>query len=230
MEPTVRVNELTKTYPTPAGDVQVLRGIDLELYTGEMVAIMGPSGCGKSSMLYILGLLAAPTSGCYTIMGQDMLGLNKVQQAAYRREFLGFILQSCNLFENSTVYENLEYPLIYSRCPKHARAEIIESTLAKVNLTNRMHYQTNRLSGGEQQRVAIARALINSPKVLLGDEPTGQLDFQTSEMVMSYFQQLVQELNTTMLIVTHDSNVAKRCTRAFHMREGLLEPMPEGWT
>ncbi|HWR04158.1 MAG TPA: ABC transporter ATP-binding protein [Humidesulfovibrio sp.] len=222
--PTVSINGLTKNYDTPAGSVQVLRDVNLKLYPGEMVAIMGPSGCGKSTMLYILGLLTLPSTGKYTIMGQDMFGLDKHQQASYRREYLGFILQSCNLFEHSTVYENLEYPLIYSRCPVSNRRKIIEEALDKVNLMHRVTFPTNQLSGGEQQRVAIARALVNNPKVLLGDEPTGQLDSKTSEMVMSYFKQIIAEHDTTMLIVTHDVTVAKHCTRAFQMREGVLEP------
>lgn len=221
----VRIEALTKTYATAAENVEVLRGINLELRAGEMVAIMGPSGCGKSSLLHIMGLLAPPTAGRYAILGHDMFGLSEDRQAAFRREFLGFILQSCNLFENSNVYENLEYPLIYARVPRTKRRHIIEQALDRVGLTHRIDYPANRLSGGEQQRVAIARALVNNPKVLLGDEPTGQLDKGTSDMVLEYFQQIVREQATTMLIVTHDPAVAKRCTRAFTMHNGLLVPM-----
>jgi putative ABC transport system ATP-binding protein len=222
MEPIVRIEALTKTYSTAAGDFQVLRGVDLDLHAGEMVAIMGPSGCGKSSLLHILGLLAQASTGRYTIMGHDMFGLSENRQAAFRREYLGFILQSCNLFEHSSVYENLEYPLIYARVPMARRRGVIEEALDRVGLTHRIDYPTNRLSGGEQQRVAIARALVNHPKVLLGDEPTGQLDKTTSEMVMAYFKQIVAEQDTTMLIVTHDPAVARQCTRAFTMQDGRL--------
>jgi len=221
----VRIEALTKTYATAAENVAVLCGVNLELHAGEMVAIMGPSGCGKSSLLHIIGLLAPPTAGRYTILGHDMFGLSEDRQAAFRREYLGFILQSCNLFENSSVYENLEYPLVYARVPRAKRRLTIEQALDRVGLTHRIDYPTNRLSGGEQQRVAIARALVNNPKVLLGDEPTGQLDKGTSDMVMEYFQQIVREHDTTMLIVTHDPAVAKRCTRAFTMQKGQLVPI-----
>jgi putative ABC transport system ATP-binding protein len=226
-QPIVRVKALTKTYGTASGELNVLNGVDLDLYAGEMVAIMGPSGCGKSSLLHILGLLAPPTAGRYTILEHDMFGLSEDRQAAFRREFLGFILQSCNLFENSNVYENLEYPLIYARMPVAKRRQVIERALGRVGLTHRIDYPTNKLSGGEQQRVAIARALVNHPKVLLADEPTGQLDKATSEMVMAYFQQIMRERDTTMLIVTHDPAVAKQCTRAYTMREGQLALLPQ---
>lgn len=221
--PIVRISGLNKTYTTVGGEeYPVLRGVNLELKPGEMTAIMGPSGCGKSSMLYILGLLAPPTTGSYSLMGQEMFGLSSRAQAAVRRESLGFILQSCNLFDNSTVYENLEYPLIYTRFPREKREEVVGKALKKVGLSHRIHHRTNQLSGGEQQRVAIARALVNRPCVLLADEPTGQLDSKTGEMVMDYFRQIVLEHDTTMLIVTHDVAVAKKCTHVYHMREGLL--------
>jgi ABC-type lipoprotein export system ATPase subunit len=223
--PIVRIEALTKSYTTAAGSFEVLRGVDLDLYAGEMVAIMGPSGCGKSSLLHILGLLTQASNGRYTIMGHDVSGLTEDQQASFRREYLGFILQSCNLFEHSNVAENLEYPLIYARVPVAQRRAIIEEALGRVGLSHRIDYPTNRLSGGEQQRVAIARALVNRPKVLLGDEPTGQLDKDSSEMVMAYFKQIVQEHDTTMLIVTHDPAVARHCTKAFTMHEGRLAPL-----
>lgn len=200
----------------------MLNGVDLELRRGEMTAIMGPSGCGKSTMLYILGLLSPPLSGSYTINGKEMFGLSRSAQASIRRECLGFILQSCNLIDNSTVYENLEYPLIYARCPVSKREQILLEALENVGLSHRLHHRTNQLSGGEQQRVAIARALVNRPSVLLADEPTGQLDIKTGEMVLRYFRQIVVDHDTTMLIVTHDASVAKQCTHVFHMREGRL--------
>lgn len=221
--PIVRISGLSKSYTTAGGgEYLVLRGVSLELKPGEMTAIMGPSGCGKSSMLYILGLLAPPTTGSYTLRGQEMFGLSRRAQAAVRRESLGFILQSCNLFDNSTVYENLEYPLIYTRFPREKREEVVANALDRVGLSHRIHHRTNQLSGGEQQRVAIARALVNRPCVLLADEPTGQLDTKTGGMVMDYFRQIVLEHDTTMLIVTHDVAVAEKCTRVYHMREGLL--------
>ncbi len=220
--PIVRITGLTKSYSTVEGDFKVLRGVDLELRPGEMTAIMGPSGCGKSTMLYILGLLAPPTSGSYAMEGQEMFGLSNKAQAAIRRECLGFVLQSCNLFDNSTVFENLEFPLIYARRPKAVREEVVACALEQVGLSHKIKHRTNQLSGGEQQRVAIARALVNKPRVLLADEPTGQLDQKTGDMVMSYFRKIVLEHDTTMLIVTHDSSVAQQCTRVFQMHDGLL--------
>lgn len=220
--PIVRITGLTKSYSTVEGDYNVLRGVDLELRPGEMTAIMGPSGCGKSTMLYILGLLAPPTGGSYTMKGQEMFGLSSKAQAAIRRECLGFVLQSCNLFDHSTVFENLEFPLIYARCPKVKREKVVASALEQVGLSHKLKHRTNQLSGGEQQRVAIARALVNKPSVLLADEPTGQLDQKTGDMVMSYFRKIVLEHDTTMLIVTHDASVAKQCTRVFQMHDGLL--------
>jgi ABC-type lipoprotein export system ATPase subunit len=221
-DPIVRISNLRKSFTTVAGEYFVLRGVELDLYPGEMTAIMGPSGCGKSSMLYILGLLAPPTAGKYTLNGQEMFGLSSSAQAAARRRHLGFILQSCNLFDNSTVFENLEYPLIYTRFPRENREAVVVGALEKVGLSHRIQHRTNQLSGGEQQRVAIARALVNKPSVLLADEPTGQLDKATGDMVMDYFQQIVLEHDTTMLIVTHDAAVAEKCTRIYHMRDGVL--------
>lgn len=225
LAPIIRISGLKKNYAAADGqEYHVLRGVNLELKPGEMTAIMGPSGCGKSSMLYILGLLAPPTAGSYILNGQEMFGLSTQAQAAVRRESLGFILQSCNLFDNSTVYENLEYPLIYTRYPREKRESVVISALDRVGLGHRIHHRTNQLSGGEQQRVAIARALVNRPSVLLADEPTGQLDKKTGDMVMDYFRQIVLEHDTTMLIVTHDANVAEKCTQVYRMCEGLLVP------
>jgi len=224
--PIVTVKGLTKHFASAQGDYTVLCGVGLELRPGEMTAIMGPSGCGKSTMLHILGLLAPPSAGSYTIRGREMFGLPGREQAAMRRECLGFILQACNLFEHTTVYENLEYPLIYAQTPRTSRESVVEEALNKVGLQHRMHHRTNQLSGGEQQRVAIARALVNKPSVLLADEPTGQLDKKTGDMVMDYFRQIILEHDTTMLIVTHDPDVARLCTRVFQMRDGLLVQSP----
>nr|WP_321258608.1 ABC transporter ATP-binding protein [uncultured Pseudodesulfovibrio sp.] len=222
-DPIISVKNLRKEYVTPAGKVPVLTGVDVNIYPGEMVSIMGPSGCGKSTLLYIMGMLQPATSGSYKILGRDVLGLNVKERAGFRRDNLGFVLQSCNLFENSTVYENLEYPLIYGKMPRAKRAGIIEESLEEVNLSHRIHHATNRLSGGEQQRVAIARALVNRPQVLLGDEPTGQLDRKTGEKIMKYFEKIVSIKGKAMVLVTHDTEVAKRCTRRFLLEDGILK-------
>ncbi|WP_338667754.1 ABC transporter ATP-binding protein [Pseudodesulfovibrio methanolicus] len=222
-DPIIDVKNLRKEYVTPAGKVPVLTGVDINIYPGEMVSIMGPSGCGKSTFLYIMGMLQPATSGSYKILGRDVLGLNNKERAGFRRDNLGFVLQTCNLFENSTVYENLEYPLIYGKTPRSMRADIIEESLAEVNLSHRIHHATNRLSGGEQQRVAIARALVNRPQVLLGDEPTGQLDRKTGDKIMKYFEKIVSNKGKAMVLVTHDTEVAKRCTRSFLLEDGVLK-------
>ncbi|MES9996767.1 ATP-binding cassette domain-containing protein [Desulfovibrio aminophilus] len=222
MDPIIVLRNLKKLYDSPAGAITVLKGIDLSIRSGEMVAIMGPSGCGKSTLLYILGLLQQATSGEFRLAGADILRLSPKEQAALRRDSIGFVLQSCNLFENTTVYENLEFPLIYGRMPRSRRRARIEEALAMVNLSQRMHQPSNMLSGGEQQRVAIARALINRPKILLADEPTGQLDRTTSKHVMASFKTIIRDHDTAMILVTHDPEVADQCDRACVLVDGTL--------
>lgn len=224
-EPIVRINGLNKHYDTPAGRLDVLVDVDMSIYPGEIVAIMGPSGSGKSSMLLVLGLLQPPTSGACLMLGQDVFRLNRRGQAAFRREHLGFVFQSANMFEYSSVYENLEYPLIYSKVPRLRRRKMIMNSLEMVNMGHRANHPTNRLSGGEQQRVAIARALVNKPTIILGDEPTGQLDTKNGRQVMKYFKSVVKRRNTAMILVTHDPKVAAQCTRAFVLHDGKLRLM-----
>ncbi len=226
MEPIIVLSGLRKVYNAPSGQIPVLNGINLSIQPGEMVAIMGPSGCGKSTMLYILGLLQQASSGRFLLAGTDILKLSPKAHAALRRDSIGFVLQTCNLFENTTVYENLEFPLIYSRVPRSRRRARIEEALDMVNLAQRMHQPSNMLSGGEQQRVAIARALINRPKILLADEPTGQLDGQTSKHVMASFKSLIRDHNTAMVLVTHDPEVAGQCDRFFVLVDGVLKTRP----
>lgn len=221
--PLIEIRGLTKNYETDAGPVEVLKGVDLSVNRGEIVAIMGPSGCGKSTMLYVLGLLQPPTGGEYRMQGTDVFKLSPAKQSLIRRDLVGFVLQTCNLFEHSTVYENLEYPLIYKGIDKRRRKRIIEESLDKVNLSHRINHAANRLSGGEQQRVAIARALVSGPKIILGDEPTGQLDEANSRRIMKFFKKIVYQSGTTMVIVTHDVNVAAQCSRAYSLIEGKLQ-------
>lgn len=173
MKPIIVAKDLHKRY---AGFAPVLRGVNLEVYPGELVAIMGPSGCGKSTMLHILGLLHSPDSGTLTIMDKNVLAFNREQTAAFRRGNLGFVMQASNLFDHSTVFENVEFPLIYEKVPPAERWPRVIRALELVRLTSRVHYPSNRLSGGEQQRVAIARALVNNPSTIVADEPTGNLD------------------------------------------------------
>ena len=181
MAPVIIAKDLYKCY---AGFAPVLRGANIEIMPGEMAAIMGPSGCGKSTMLHILGMLHAPDSGSLEILGQNVLTFNREQTAAFRRGNMGFVMQSSNLFEHSTVFENVEFPLIYENVPQEERWERVIRALELVRLSARVHYRSNRLSGGEQQRVAIARAMVNNPRILLADEPTGALDARTSSLIM----------------------------------------------
>ena len=202
--------------------IHVLRDINMKVNPGEIVAVMGPSGSGKSTLLFILGIFLLPSSGSYFLGGQDVLGLDRTAQAEFRRSRVGFVFQSCDLLENSTVYENLEFPLIYAGVERRDRPERIITALERVNLGHRMHHSSNRLSGGERQRVAVARALVNQPQVILADEPTGQLDRSHGHQVMDHFAEIVSDGKTAMVVVTHDPEMAARCTRICSIRDGVL--------
>ena len=218
METLLEATDLVKRY----GDHQALKGVSLELKAGQMAAVMGPSGCGKSTLMLILGLLQRPDSGTYTARGQDLLSLDHAQQALFRRQFFGFILQSCAVFSYSTVEENVEYPLIYSGVPREERLRRVAEQLELVNLKAKAHAWSNQLSGGEQQRVAIARALVNRPRVLLADEPTGQLDSDNTEKLMGQFRRISRELSLGILIVTHDPSVAEFCDVTYRLHDGRI--------
>jgi len=220
--PLIRVTRLSKHYSNGHGVISVLRGVNLEVRPGETVAVMGPSGSGKSTLLFILGLLLPASSGNYQFMGQDMLALSRAAQAEFRRRQVGFVFQNCDLFENSTVYENLEFPLVYAKVERQERPDRITAALERVNLAHRIHHPANHLSGGEKQRVAIARALVNEPLVILADEPTGHLDRTHGHMVMDHFEQVVAAGDTALIVVTHDPQVAARCSRIFSLEDGIL--------
>lgn len=218
----VQVIDLTKTYDNGLELIYVLRNVNLEIYPGEIVAVMGPSGSGKSTFLFILGIFLQPTSGTYILGGQDVLSLDRTGQAEFRRNRVGFVFQSCDLLENSTVYENLEFPLIYAGIDRADRPARISAALERVNLEHRIHHSSNRLSGGERQRVAVARALVNQPQVILADEPTGQLDRSHGHLVMDHFGEIVSDGKTAIIVVTHDPEMAARCTRICSLRDGVL--------
>jgi ABC-type lipoprotein export system ATPase subunit len=218
----IRVTDLCKTYDNGLDLIHVLHDINLKVYPGEIVAIMGPSGSGKSTLLFILGIFLNPTSGSYILGGQDVLALDRNAQAECRRNRLGFVFQTCDLFENSTVYENLEFPLIYAGVERGDRPARIAAALERVNLAHRMHHSSNRLSGGERQRVAVARALVNQPQVILADEPTGQLDRSHGHLIMDHFAEIVRDGKTAVVVVTHDPEIAARCTRICSIRDGVL--------
>ena len=224
--PVIEVAELTREYVNGAGSTKVLNGVGLVVHAGEMVAIMGPSGSGKSTLLSILGLLLAPTSGIYRMNGQDMLSLGRSGQSGFRRHSVGFVFQKCNLVETATVYENLEFPLIYAGVRRRERPRRIREALARVNLMHRMDYSASLLSGGEQQRAAIARALVNHPCVVLADEPTGQLDRHNGQLVMEHLARLAAEGETAVVVVTHDPEVAGCCHRRYVLDDGTLSELP----
>lgn len=221
-EKLIELHSLTKSYTVNGKDVTVLPNMSMTVSKNEMVAIMGPSGSGKSTLLFMLGLFLSPTNGEYIFEGLNVLSLNRGQQAQFRRERIGFVLQGADLFEHSTVYENIEYPLIYSRSSRSKRRERIDEVLWQVNLTHRVNHSSNKLSGGEKQRVAIARAMVNHPAVILADEPTGQLDGDNSHQIMEYFKSISSTTDTAMVIVTHDPNVAQACDQVIQIENGQL--------
>ncbi len=232
MAPIIDAQNLYKCYP---GFPPVLRGVNIQVLPGEMVAIMGPSGCGKSTMLHVLGMLHAPDSGSLQILNTDVLPLTNEETAAFRRGNMGFVMQSSNLFDHSTVFENVEFPLIYENVAPEERWERVIRALELVRLSHRVSYRSNRLSGGEQQRVAIARAMVNNPRILLADEPTGALDSRTSKVIMENFCTLAHEGGIAMVIVTHDPSVAAYCDTVYTLEEGVLQvqrkspiPAPSG--
>jgi ABC-type lipoprotein export system ATPase subunit len=218
----IRAIDLCKNYDNGVDLIHVLRNVNLKVYPGEIVAVMGPSGSGKSTLLFILGIFLYPTSGSYFLGEQDVLGLDRNAQAEFRRSRVGFVFQSCDLFENSTVYENLEFPLIYAGVERRDRPDRIIAALERVNLEHRIHHYSNRLSGGERQRVAVARALVNQPQVILADEPTGQLDRSHGHLIMEHFGEIVDDGKTAIVVVTHDPEIAARCTRTCLIRDGVL--------
>lgn len=229
MTPVIIAKDLYKCYP---GFAPVLRGVNLTVTPGEIVAIMGPSGCGKSTMLHLLGMLHKPDAGTLQVLGQDVFALGREATAAFRRGNMGFVMQSNNLFDHSTVFENVEFPLIYENIPPDERWERVTRALELVRLSHRVNYRSNRLSGGEQQRVAVARAMVNNPRILLADEPTGALDTRTSKVVMENFRTLAHQGRVAMVVVTHDAGVAEYCDSVYTLEDGLLtcrrqNPVPE---
>lgn len=218
----IAVSDLAKIYTNGLGSYPVLQKVNLKVYPGEIVAVMGPSGSGKSTLLFILGLFLLPTRGSYQLAGEDVLHLDRSGQAKFRRRRVGFVFQTCDLLENSTVYENLEFPLIYAGVERRGRPAKILAALEQVNLGHRLHQSSTHLSGGERQRVAVARALVNQPSVILADEPTGQLDRHHGHLILDHFAEIVSKGETAVVVVTHDPEMAARCTRICSLEDGIL--------
>ena len=218
----IRTNQLVKTYVSGTNEVHALRGIDLTIEKGELVAIMGTSGSGKSTLMNLLGCLDSPTSGSYDLDGVRVETLGKNELAAIRNQKLGFVFQGFNLLPRTTALENVELPLLYDRSGRKLDTRALAvAALERVGLGKRLDHQPSELSGGQQQRVAIARALVTSPALVLADEPTGNLDSRTTIEVMSLFQELNEE-GVTIVLVTHEPEVAVYAKRIVEVRDGRI--------
>jgi putative ABC transport system ATP-binding protein len=218
----IKTEQLVKTYEMAAEEVHALRGVDLIIQRGEYAAIMGPSGSGKSTLMNIVGCLDTPTSGRYWLAGRLVSDLDDDQLAAIRNKQIGFVFQTFNLLPRATALHNVELPLIYSGIPPGERLAKARRALEVVGLGDRTQHKPNELSGGQRQRVAIARALVNSPSIVLADEPTGNLDTQTGAEIMALFSELHRDGNTIILI-THEHDVARQANRIIHIRDGRVE-------
>ena len=217
----IKIEELTKIFRTEAVETTALNGVSLEVNDGEFVAIMGPSGCGKSTLLSILGLLDNPTSGNYYLDGEEVGHLKERARTNYRKGRIGFVFQSFNLIDELTVEENVDLQLKYLDVPKAERKERVLEILRKVSLSQRAKHYPQQLSGGQQQRVAIARAVVGRPKLILADEPTGNLDSKNSEEVMTLLSQLNAE-GTTIVMVTHSQHDATYANRVINLLDGAI--------
>jgi ABC-type lipoprotein export system ATPase subunit len=221
----IELKEIHKTYYLGEIDLPVLKGVSLNVKHGELVALMGASGSGKSTLMNILGCLDHPTSGEYWLDGREISGLTAKEQARLRNRMVGFVFQNYNLLPRTTALENVLMPLTYTKenLSEHQMRQRAAELLQKVGLGDRTDHQPSQLSGGEQQRVAIARSLVNRPRVLFADEPTGNLDSRTSEEILQMFQQLNSAEGITLILVTHDPNVAQHAQRIIRIKDGLIE-------
>jgi len=221
-EPLIKTVNLWKIYQLGKTQVEALRGVSFEIKRNEFVAIMGPSGSGKSTLMNLLGCLDTPTKGKYYLNGKLVSTLNENELAYIRNKEIGFVFQVFNLLPRASAFRNVELPLIYNGTPKAERIERTKRALELVELGDRMHHKPNELSGGERQRVAIARALVNNPSLLLADEPTGNLDSRTGREILNLFKKIHSQGNT-IIIVTHDKEVASYAERIIYLRDGMIE-------
>jgi len=220
----IATRQLVKTFVVGDHQVRALRGVDIDVPRGEFLAVTGPSGSGKSTFMHIVGCLDRPTSGKYLLDGQDVSTMSKNELAEVRNRRIGFVFQGFNLLSRTTALDNVELPMLYSGATKKTseRHQRAKEMLAAVGLGDRISHFPNQLSGGQQQRVAIARALINNPSILLADEPTGNLDTRTSIEVMGLFQRLNQEHGITVVLITHEQDIAEYGTRIVSFRDGHI--------
>ena len=222
-QPVIAVQGVTKVYTMGDIEVRALRGIDVTIWPGEMVAIMGPSGSGKSTLMNMLGCLDVPTEGTYKLDGVNVSELSDSELAEIRCRKIGFVFQSFNLLPRTSARANVELPLIYAGIGSRQRRKRAEEMLNLVGLGERLDHKPSELSGGQQQRVAIARALTNQPAMILADETTGNLDTKTSIEILQLFQQLNREQGITIIFVTHEPDIAAYCKRVIYVRDGVVE-------
>ncbi len=218
----IKLEDIRKSYFMGKQELQVLKGITLDILKNEYVALMGPSGSGKSTLMNILGCLDSPSDGKYILNGHDVSTMLDNELAEIRNKEIGFVFQQFNLLPRLSALENVALPLVYAGIPKKIRTEMAEEVLRKVDLSDRSHHKPNELSGGQCQRVAIARALVNNPSIILADEPTGNLDTKTSYEIMNIFSKIHEDGNTVVL-VTHEEDISNYAKRVIRLRDGLIE-------
>ncbi len=218
----VEAKDITKVYQMGEIEVHALRGLSVNIAPGEIISIMGPSGSGKSTLMNILGCLDRPTSGDYHLNGESVATLNDDQLAEIRNRGVGFVFQSFNLLPRATALANVELPMRYAVLNGRNRKQVAKEALAAVGLSDRIYHRPNELSGGQMQRVAIARALVNNPAIIMADEPTGNLDTQSGEEIMGLLKNLNKDRGTTLIIVTHDPEIAGLTNRVISIRDGMI--------
>lgn len=220
--PLIKIKDIKRNFVLGNEIVYVLKGIDLEINKGEYVALMGPSGSGKSTLMNLLGCLDTPTSGTYILNGKDVSQMRDDELAEIRNKEIGFVFQTFNLLPRTTALDNVALPMIYAGYSKSERRARAQQVLTQVGLSDRMNHQPNQLSGGQRQRVAVARALVNSPSIILADEPTGNLDSKTSVEIMKLFNDIHANGNT-IIVVTHEEEIAAYAHRVIRLRDGMIE-------
>jgi len=218
----VEAKDITKVYQMGEIEVHALRGLSVNIAPGEIISIMGPSGSGKSTLMNILGCLDRPTSGDYHLNGESVATLNDDQLAEIRNRGVGFVFQSFNLLPRATALANVELPMRYAVLNGRNRKQVAKEALTAVGLSDRIYHRPNELSGGQMQRVAIARALVNNPAIIMADEPTGNLDTQSGEEIMGLLKNLNKDRGTTLIIVTHDPEIAELTNRVISIRDGMI--------
>ncbi|MCX6721746.1 MAG: ABC transporter ATP-binding protein [Candidatus Staskawiczbacteria bacterium] len=221
-ESLIKLENVWKTYKLGETDLSVLKGVNLEIAPSSFVTIMGPSGSGKSTLMYLLGLLDTPSKGKVYLQGQDTSNFSEDRLAGVRGEKIGFIFQQFNLLQNLTALENVMLPMIFQGVPEEKRKERAKELLISVNLGQRINHRPSEMSGGEQQRIAIARSLVNDPEILIADEPTGNLDSTTGKTVMEILTKLHKEQKKTIVVVTHDPNIAHYSQNVIHIQDGQI--------